>query len=71
MDGIRSEYKFENRDEFDNVCSALQHHLSYDDYNYKIEKWLSSFEIATREDCSDISKAVSICREQGGVYRNP
>lgn len=63
----RSVYYFENYSDYVSACSALNYHLSGDGIGYDDEH----NSIYIREDCDDIVKAGSICREHGGQYSNP
>jgi hypothetical protein len=66
----RSYYDFDRQEDCDDACSALSYHLPSDWRNKDVWK-RDSYTIGIDEECSDIAKAASICREHGGKYRDP
>lgn len=67
---VRSIYVFDKSDDFEEAKDALSYHLgSYSSYNW--DYYSSNYEIYIYDECSDIIKAASICKEHGGKYKNP
>ena len=70
MADIRSIYVFDKNQDFEDAKDALTYHIGnyyYSNWDYKP----SYNEIYIYEDCPDITKAASICKEHGGKYKNP
>ena len=67
---VRSIYVFEKEADFEEVKDALYYHFG----SYSSSTWdyySSNYEIYLYDDCPDIPKAASICKEHGGKYKNP
>jgi hypothetical protein len=68
MAELRSTYVFDRDEDFENVKDALSYHLG--GYSSSTWDYYSSYrEIYIYEDCSDITRAASICKEHGGKYK--
>ena len=67
---LRSVYVFDNDSDFEDAKDALSYHLG--SYSSSTWDYYSSYrEVYIYDDCPDIAKAASICKEHGGKYRNP
>lgn len=67
---LRSIYVFDNEEDFEAAKSALDYHFGGFSESTGVY-WNAWKEISIYDECPDIYKAASICREHGGKYRNP
>lgn len=71
MAELRSIYEFEKKEEFENAVEGLKYHIGGYSANSTWDYFPASNQIYIYDECSDIAKAASICKEHGGKYRVP
>ena len=67
---LRSVYEFDYERDYEDAKDALRYHIGSNS-SYTWDYSSSYYKIYIYDDCPDIAKAASICREHDGKYQNP